>query len=447
MLFVHAVRRSGFLYLEYWEYLPDSRTAHTGIAALDGSHADDWEGLIVKLRPDGVVVGARASAHLGWAGRHPWWDLAKDDWAPYPATVYRAAGSHAGSFKPAGVDIAGDAWNGNGSVGGGRPAPRRPGGAGRRAVRPGRDRSLGQAGLERPRGGHHRPAGEPRGARQVRPMVGHGVPDLPRTLVPFKLAAPPADKRDAMPRTSKELLNLALDLLPEMPGTVEVYAQDGGVFNLMLAAIEGDMIYAYGDRNHVRDGLTLTWQQRNQEGDGHNVRFTIQRTFFQSGAELLLHLYVSSIEDHFASRTAPRARVSVPAYLQVLYGREIAPGEQLDIRLADVSRTGVSFITNRVFQSGDKVEISAELPQRLVRMEARVVTQIPAIYGRNRVGCEITDMLEADRHWINELARVTKEQGSEDDRRPDVAERLEAARDATTAENQPQRPARRYPFA
>jgi len=75
-----------------------------------------------------------------------------------------------------------------------------------------------------------------------------------------------------MPRTSRELLTLALDLLPEMPGTVEVYAQDGGVFNLMLAAIEGDMIYAYGDRNHVRAGLTLTWQQRNQEGAGHNVR-------------------------------------------------------------------------------------------------------------------------------------------------------------------------------
>ena len=142
MLFVHAVRRDGFLYLEYWEYLPDSRTAHTGIPALDGSHADDWEGLIVKLRSDGVVVGARASAHLGWAGRHPWWDLAKDDWAPYPATVYRAAGSHAGSFAPAGVDIAGDAWNGNGArqspnwsrptrprgpARGSTPAPPRPG--------------------------------------------------------------------------------------------------------------------------------------------------------------------------------------------------------------------------------------------------------------------------------------------------------------------------------
>ncbi len=132
----------------------------------------------------------------------------------------------------------------------------------------------------------------------------------------------------------------------------------------------------------------------------------------------------------------------MPAYLHVLYGREAAPGEQLDIRLADVSRTGVSFITNRSFQPGDKLEISAELPRRLVRMEVQVITQIPAVYGRNRVGCEITEMLEADRHFIEELARLTARQGSEDDRRPEVAERMETARQQTTL---PTQPTRRYP--
>jgi hypothetical protein len=114
VLFLHGVRRGGFLYLEYWEYIPDSRTAHTGIAAFDGYHHDDWEGVIVKLRPDGTVVGARASAHLGWNGLHPWWDLAPADWAPYPAPVYRASGSHAGSFRRSGIDVAGDAWDGDG---------------------------------------------------------------------------------------------------------------------------------------------------------------------------------------------------------------------------------------------------------------------------------------------------------------------------------------------
>jgi len=113
VLYVHGVRRDGFTYLEYWEYLPDSRTAHTHIPAFDGYHRDDWEGVIVKLRDDGTVVGARASAHLGWNGRHPWWELRSGDWAAYPATVYRASGSHAGSLRQAAIDLAGDRWDGS----------------------------------------------------------------------------------------------------------------------------------------------------------------------------------------------------------------------------------------------------------------------------------------------------------------------------------------------
>ena len=112
VLFVHAVRANGDLYLEYWEYLPDSRFAHTGIGFIDGYHRDDWEGLIVKLRQNGTAIGARATAHLGFNGRHLWWDLDQHDWAPYPAAVYRAAGSHAGGFAPQSIDLAGDAWNG-----------------------------------------------------------------------------------------------------------------------------------------------------------------------------------------------------------------------------------------------------------------------------------------------------------------------------------------------
>jgi hypothetical protein len=74
---------------------------------------DDGEGILVKLRDDGSVVGARASAHLGWNGRHPWWELRSGDWAEYPTTVYRASGSHAGSLQQTGIDLAGDRWEGS----------------------------------------------------------------------------------------------------------------------------------------------------------------------------------------------------------------------------------------------------------------------------------------------------------------------------------------------
>ena len=46
VLYVHGLQRNGFTYLEYWEYLPDSRTAHTHIPAFDGYHRDDWEGVL-----------------------------------------------------------------------------------------------------------------------------------------------------------------------------------------------------------------------------------------------------------------------------------------------------------------------------------------------------------------------------------------------------------------
>src|SRR4051812_16126385 len=48
VLFLHVVRRDGAVYLEYWEYEPDSRFARTGVAPLDGAHRDDWEGVVMN---------------------------------------------------------------------------------------------------------------------------------------------------------------------------------------------------------------------------------------------------------------------------------------------------------------------------------------------------------------------------------------------------------------
>ena len=188
VLYVHGLRRGGYTYLEYWEYLPESRTAHTGIAPFDGYHLDDWEGLIVKLRSDGSVVGARASAHLGWNGRHPWWELRRADWAPYPTPVYRASGSHAGALRTDGIDLAGDRWDGSTS----EPAPRSwP------PIRPAEARppstpappAWTKAVWSQPGGRHHRAARLERGLRPLRPLVGRSVPALLRIIQGSQLAA------------------------------------------------------------------------------------------------------------------------------------------------------------------------------------------------------------------------------------------------------------------
>lgn len=113
VLHVHVVRSGLGPVVELWTYYPDSQTSHLPLAALRGYHRDDWEGLLVAFAPDGSLRGARATAHSGFNGSAPWWEQAADDWAPYTGVVYRASGSHALGFRRDGLDLAGDAWNGD----------------------------------------------------------------------------------------------------------------------------------------------------------------------------------------------------------------------------------------------------------------------------------------------------------------------------------------------
>jgi len=246
-----------------------------------------------------------------------------------------------------------------------------------------------------------------------------------------------------MSRTPQERHKAALALLPPMPCEVEIVAPRGGTFPLMLASAEGGLIYAYGNRNHVSDGAVLVAKLRNDEGDGHDIRLSVIRSYFQSGDDLLLHLKVAGIDDHFATRSAPRAELVAEAMARVVYAHSVPKDERLAVRLSDVSQTGLSFVTSLSFEAGDLLEITAQLPDRSVRLEARVIRAIPAVYGRTRVGCEFTNILEADRHSIGLLATMTQQQGSEDDRDPTMLETLEQAR-AQQRKQHEQRPRRGF---
>jgi hypothetical protein len=113
VLHVHVVHTAAGVVVELWTYYPDSQTSHLPVSALRGYHHDDWEGLFVAFAADGSLRGARASAHSGFNGTAPWWEQAADDWAPYGGVAYRASGSHALGFGRSGLDLAGDAWNGD----------------------------------------------------------------------------------------------------------------------------------------------------------------------------------------------------------------------------------------------------------------------------------------------------------------------------------------------
>jgi hypothetical protein len=243
------------------------------------------------------------------------------------------------------------------------------------------------------------------------------------------------------PSRPSELLRSALSLLPPMPCSIDVISDDGGCFPLTLAAVEGDLVYAYGDRELVRKHLMLEARLRDDRGEGWDIHFTILRSYFQSGDELLLHLDVTEVIVRDAERRTPRAHLAELATARVLFGKTHERDELFDVRLADVSPAGAAFISERTLSTGDLLELTTVVDDRPIRFELRVVRSIPAVYGRNRVGCEITTILEADRHTLLKLAERYQREGSPEQRDPHIARTLELARNRTTLAR---RPMKRY---
>jgi hypothetical protein len=96
---------SGYLYIQYWAYYPDSQTQPFGKA---GYHPDDWESFQVRIGPDGVEE--RASSHHGYNGEggdpinDTGWLPGKSAWTRGTGRYAISSGSHAGRVGTAPAD-------------------------------------------------------------------------------------------------------------------------------------------------------------------------------------------------------------------------------------------------------------------------------------------------------------------------------------------------------
>jgi hypothetical protein len=113
--------RAGNLYIQYWTYYADSATLRDlPVVGERGFHEDDWEGVQIRIRPDGSV-DERASSHDGYnyersvanwgsdAGIGPLNFLAEtfgardpNGWGPETGLLLVSGGSHAGNAAGAG---------------------------------------------------------------------------------------------------------------------------------------------------------------------------------------------------------------------------------------------------------------------------------------------------------------------------------------------------------
>lgn len=107
---------AGNLYIQYWTYYADSATLRgVPVVGDEGFHRDDWEGVQIRIRPDGSV-DERASSHNGYnhsqgmanwgsdAGIGPLKDATeavglrpRNGWGPETHILLVSGGSHAGN--------------------------------------------------------------------------------------------------------------------------------------------------------------------------------------------------------------------------------------------------------------------------------------------------------------------------------------------------------------
>jgi hypothetical protein len=108
--------RRGNLYIQFWTYYADSATLRgIPIAGEEGFHADDWEGVQIRIGPDGHAE-ERASSHDGYNSGHSvanWGSDAdfaaaklaaealgareRNGWGPETHLLFVSGGSHAGN--------------------------------------------------------------------------------------------------------------------------------------------------------------------------------------------------------------------------------------------------------------------------------------------------------------------------------------------------------------
>ena len=223
--------------------------------------------------------------------------------------------------------------------------------------------------------------------------------------------------------TREELLTLALGVLPPLPGPViDVLSEDGGSFSVTLSTHEGGLLHGFAPRTSVRNDLHLLARIFDQVRGRYEVELQVVEAFYHTGEEALVHLAVNAVRHRKARRAAPRAAAAEPGTARVKYCRSMPRDAELEVRLADLSATGLAFLSQHELAAGDLFQLEFRLQGKPISLETRIVRCDPAPYGRYRCGCEITAISDHDRQVISSLAAARREDGSADQRNPETVE-------------------------
>ena len=216
-----------------------------------------------------------------------------------------------------------------------------------------------------------------------------------------------------------ELLEQFLGMLPPFPTSIGVFSAGGGVAEIVLADIDKGLLVGYAPQTLMQPDLAVVCPLRDSGGGGFDVTLRVDRAYFQSGDQTLIHLAVTGIEYQPGHRRAPRSQRSEQAEAVTLFSTTLDEGRRFTVRMADMSGDGVAFVTELLPVVGDRIMLSVQIGARPITLEALVVRTDPVSFGRYRIGCEVTAIADHDRTTVEAIAESAGD-GDETQRRPDV---------------------------
>ena len=217
--------------------------------------------------------------------------------------------------------------------------------------------------------------------------------------------------------TDKKRADLAVSILSQLASNrVEAFSSDGGVVMLDVQSQDGVYIVAEAPRLRVRTQLDLLVRTNDAGGGGYDIAVTVAEVTHETEWMMGVRLRVLDLQRRESHRMTPRATIDELALVRVLGARGIASGEEFDVRLADLSPSGVAFVTDRTFHTGDFFAMMVTIGGRVLRLQARVLQTSASHYGRQRVGCETLQITHEDRRRISELTTEVPHTGTEQQR-------------------------------
>lgn len=194
----------------------------------------------------------------------------------------------------------------------------------------------------------------------------------------------------------------ALASLPGRRG-VPATSQDGTQIPCDPFQLDGDVLRVYLPRLQMAgiDRLTLRFAVGNTPW---RAEFELAEAEYHTFEQAIGVLRLVGIEQDGAGRQTARAELRAPGVLTAILCANAVEGNEYDVRVEDISESGLQLSTELAVEPGDEFALTTELEGRRVRLEAKAVKAFGGNYGRITVGARITKISEADLRAVRRLA-------------------------------------------